>query len=139
MCVGTHACGEILPYSKDDTVGQNHRKGENMITLRLRRLSLVSILVCLAIGSAGIAAADSEDNVTGRLTGFQQVPSILTNGTGTFSATLSPSSLTFTLKYSNLTGSAIGAHIHFAQRGVNGAIFVFFCGGGGKPACPAGT
>src|SRR5690349_8677767 len=114
-------------------VGQNHSREKKMITLR--RLSLVSILTGLAIGSAGIAAADSEDTFTGRLTGFQQVPSILTTGTGTFSATLGPSSLTFTLKYSNLTGSAIGAHIHFAQRGVNGAIFVFFCGGGGKPAC----
>ena len=99
---------------------------------------MVSILACLAMGTAGIAAADSEDNaLTGKLTGFQQSPSILSNGTGTFTATLGASSLTFTLKYSNLSGPAIGAHIHFAQRGVNGAIFVFFCGGGGKPACPA--
>jgi hypothetical protein len=73
-----------------------------------------------------------------RLTGFQQVPSILTDGTGSFSATLGSSSLTFTLKYSGLSGPATGAHIHFGQRGVNGAIFVFFCGGP-KPACPAGT
>ena len=107
--------------------------------ISLKRLSSVSIWACLAIGIAGNAVADSEDTLTGRLTGFQQVPSLLSTGTGTFSATLGASSLTFTLKYSNLSGSPIGAHIHFAQRGVNGAIFVFFCGGGGKPACPAGT
>ncbi len=107
--------------------------------MKLRQLSMVSILACLTIGSVGKAADDSDDHaLTGRLTGFQQVPSILTTGTGTFHATLGASSLTFTLSYSNLSGSATGAHIHFAQRGVNGAIFVFFCGGP-KPACPAGT
>jgi len=101
---------------------------------------MLSIFACLTIGSVGKAAEDSDDHaLTGRLTGFQQVPSILTTGTGTFHATLGASSLTFTLSYSNLSGSATGAHIHFAQRGVNGGIFVFFCGGGGKPACPAGT
>jgi CHRD domain-containing protein len=107
--------------------------------ISLRRLSMVGILACLVIGYAGNTAAESDDALTGRLTGFQQVPSILSDGTGTFRATLGDSSLTFTLNYSNLSGSAIGAHIHFGQRGVNGAIFVFFCGGGGKPACPAGT
>ncbi len=106
--------------------------------INLRRLGLVSIWACLAIGSNAVADSDSEANLVGRLTGFQQVPSILTDGTGTFNATLGASSLTFTLKYSGLTGSATGAHIHFGQRGVNGAIFVFFCGGP-KPACPAGT
>jgi hypothetical protein len=28
------------------------------------------------------------------------------------------------------------AHIHFAQRGVNGGVAAFLCGGGDKPACP---
>src|SRR5438552_9297375 len=86
------------------------------------------------------AAEDSEDSTfTGRLTGFQQAAPILSNGTGTFSAKLNASSLTFTLKYSNLSGPAIAAHIHFAQPGVNGGVVVNFCGEGGKPACPAGT
>lgn len=103
-----------------------------------KRLSTISILAYLAIGNAGNAVADSEDvALTGRLTGFQAVPSILTNGTGTFSAKLGTSSLTFTLTYSNLSGPATAAHIHFGQRRVN-AVAVFFCGSP-KPACPAGT
>jgi hypothetical protein len=31
------------------------------------------------------------------------------------------------------------AHIHVGQKGVAGAVSVFFCGGGGKPACPGAT
>lgn len=29
--------------------------------------------------------------------------------------------------------------MHFGQRGVAGGVSFFFCGGGGKPACPATT
>jgi hypothetical protein len=114
-----------------------NRKEKRMIDLK--RLCMVSVLAFLAIGSAGKAAADSDNTFTGRLTGFQEVPPVLGDGKGTFSATLGAGSLTFTLTYSGLTGSPVGAHIHFAERGVNGTIIVFFCGGGGKPACPAGT
>ena len=113
-----------------------------MRTISLGRLIKVSIwaclLACLATGNAGNAAADSEDNLTGRLTGFQEVPSILGDGRGAFSATLDASSLTFTLNYSNLTSKPMSALIHFAQRGANGGIVVIFCGLG-KPVCPAGT
>jgi hypothetical protein len=28
------------------------------------------------------------------------------------------------------------AHIHVGQTKVNGGVTVFFCGGGGRPACP---
>ena len=31
------------------------------------------------------------------------------------------------------------AHVHVGQREVNGGVSFFFCGGGGKPACPAST
>jgi hypothetical protein len=30
------------------------------------------------------------------------------------------------------------AHIHVGQRGVAGGVSIFFCGGGGRPACPPG-
>ena len=30
------------------------------------------------------------------------------------------------------------AHIHFGQPQNVGAVVVFFCGGGGRPACPDG-
>ena len=28
------------------------------------------------------------------------------------------------------------AHIHLGQPDINGGVTVFFCGGGGRPACP---
>lgn len=73
------------------------------------------------------------------LTGFEEVPPILTNGTGTFLARLvaNGTALEYTLTFSNLTAPVTAAHIHFGQRGVNGAIVAFLCGGGSKPECPA--
>src|SRR5262249_44353892 len=63
---------------------------------------------------------------------------ILTNGTGTFHLTLQGNSATYTETFSNLTSDVLASHIHFAQRGVAGGVFVFLCGGNGTPACPAG-
>ena len=96
----------------------------------------------LAIGAL---CANADENGDGqfrtKLTGFQEVPPKLTDGHGTFNSTLSSdgTSLSFTMTYTGLTDPAIASHIHFAQPGVNGAVFVFLCGGGGKPACPSGA
>jgi len=53
-------------------------------------------------------------------------------------ATLSAdgSSIAWTLSYAGLTGGALAAHIHFGQPQNTGSVVVFFCGGGGRPACP---
>jgi CHRD domain-containing protein len=106
--------------------------------------SITRLLAVMMLLTAGvvIVAADEDgnnDGVTARLTGFQQVPPLLTNGTGDLKANLSTTTLTFTLTYSNLSGAAQAAHFHFAQAGVNGAIVANICGAGTKPACPAGT
>jgi hypothetical protein len=90
-----------------------------------------------ALGSPSAAGQDSDNNLRTRLTGFQQAPSILSDGTGVFTASVNPSSLTFSLTFSNLSSPVTGAQLHFGQRGVNGAIVVFLCGGP-KPACPLG-
>lgn len=95
---------------------------------------VVSVTACLVLASAGMAA---EDHVRARLTGFQEAPSILSDGTGVFTASVGSSSLTYSLTFSDLSSSATGAHIHFGEPGVNGAIVVFICGGP-KPACPTG-
>jgi len=85
-------------------------------------------------------ASESVSELHARLTGFQQVPPIFTDGTGTFSASVRDGSMTFTLTYSGLSTPAFMAHLHLAQRRVNGGIFVWLCGTlGGKPACPAGN
>src|SRR5207247_11850 len=37
------------------------------------------------------------------------------------------------------SGPALVSHIHFGNRFDAGGVSVFFCGGGGRPACPPGT
>ena len=69
--------------------------------------------------------------------GLNEVPSLNTPGHAELSLTVADDKLTFKLTYADLTGPPGAAHIHVGQRGVNGGVSVFFCGGGGKPACPA--
>jgi len=84
---------------------------------------------------------DNEEHGTfeASLNGFQRVPAIISNGTGTFVAELNPDgvSINYMLSYSGLGSTAHFAHIHVGQAGANGAVIVFLCGGGGKPDCPA--
>ena len=46
---------------------------------------------------------------------------------GTFSATLTGTTLKWTLTYSHLTGRAVAAHIHLGARGKNGIALVALC------------
>src|SRR5438093_10710357 len=78
----------------------------------------------------------SNEDLNTRVNGFHLVPSILSDGRGTFTGTISRGSISYTLTYSRLSSPVTAAHIHFAQPGVNGGIFAFLCGGGGKPPCP---
>ena len=81
--------------------------------------------------------------VQARLNGFQEVPSVSTFARATFSADVDRSArlITWRLRYDGLEGDVQQAHIHFAQRGVNGGIVVFLCsnlgnGPAGTPLCP---
>ena len=75
-----------------------------------------------------------------RLIGFQEVPSVSTVATGELHARINPgdSSIDYTLTYSGLQGTVQQAHIHVAQRSVNGSIVIWFCGTTTNPG-PAGT
>ena len=57
------------------------------------------------------------------LSGFEEVPPVLTPATGTFEARVVEGGIEFQLSYANLPTPAVQAHIHFAQPGVNGEIF----------------
>src|SRR5437773_6580340 len=104
----------------------------------MRLHSLAAACALILIGTSSVSA-DEEGDFSARLNGFREVPPILTNGRGTFTATLDASgtSLSFTLTFSALSSAATVAHIHFAQAGVAGNIISFLCGHGSKPACPA--
>lgn len=106
----------------------------------MRKLALQIGLVAttLLVAGAGGAAVGkkADDRVKAKLNGFREVPSISTTGRGTFRARIDDDEISFRLSYSGLQGSAQAAHIHFAERHVNGGIVAFLCGSP-KPACPA--
>ncbi len=98
---------------------------------------LVSVLMVVA--SIPLVFAQSHRDFRARLGGFEEVPAISTVARGEFHARISDdeSQIFFELSYQNLEAPVSVAHIHLGQKGVNGGISVFLCGGGGKPACPS--
>jgi len=99
-----------------------------------------SLLVALTAGSLAIAKNGKSANARAHLTGYEEVTSISTAARGNFRAKINKQANTidYTLSYSGIEGgTAVAAHIHFAQRHTNGGISAFLCGGGGEAACPA--
>ena len=117
-------------------------KGEKM-SRRLRLSLAISLVVALVVGSAALAASRHHghggNEFSTHLIGFNEVPPINTAGQADLTLTIGNNQLTFTLTYSGLSGAPGAAHVHIGQPGVNGMVSFFFCGGGGKPACPAAT
>jgi len=113
--------------------------------VRKRYLYVLAVVALgVLVGGAYAAAFHGKDRVKGdRLTGFQEPPAVFSNGTGSFKAkidnSVTPPTITYTLKYSGLSAPALVSHIHFGNRFTSGGVVAFLCGGGGKPACPSGT
>jgi CHRD domain-containing protein len=97
----------------------------------------VVVVVALALTGAS-AVAGGEDRFSARLGGFQEIPTISTDGHGTFAATLEDDELHFTLSYWGLSGPATQAHIHLGRIATIGGVSAFLCGGSGR-ACPSGA
>jgi len=117
-----------------------------MRNVAIRFLLAAVGIVALATAGLLVRAGDDEENTTilrAKLSGFQEAAPTpkLTAGSGEFRGRIAPDnhSLTFTLRWSNLTGAPLVAHFHFAQRGVSGAVVVNICGTPGKPACGGAT
>lgn len=113
----------------------------------MRKVS-VPVLFVIVVSLLAVAApvfAQGGGTIATRLRSFEEVPSIASPGSGRFEATVSEDgeSVAYELTYANLEGQVTQAHIHIAQRGVNGGIMVFLCsnlgnGPAGTPACPTG-
>jgi len=103
-----------------------------------RCLKLCLLLILLGL-LPSIAQAQNNRQFKANLIGYEEVPAISTTGTGTFDLLIDFGDLSFTyeLSFSGLTGSVQQAHIHFAQKSVNGGIMIFFCTNLGNG--PAGT
>jgi hypothetical protein len=107
----------------------------------LARSVTFAFALVLAGSGASVRAASGDTPLRARLRGLNEVPPTNSRATAELRATLSAdeTSISFTLDYNNLTAVPGAAHIHFGPTKVNGGVMVFFCGGGGKAACPAAT
>jgi hypothetical protein len=111
-------------------------------------LGLVAVLGVLSISTVALAGrgkgkGNGNGNATSfatRLNGWEEVPSQVTTGKGSFTAhVVSPTRIDFTLRYQNLEGTnVVGAHIHIGSRHENGGISAHLCGGATQPPCPPG-
>jgi hypothetical protein len=103
----------------------------------MKVLRYTALSVCIAF----CAAADEGTRFRAALVGIQEVPAIFAAGSAIFEARVlnNDTRIDFQLTYEQLTAPPLFAHVHFGQRGVNGGVVFFLCGGGGKPACPAST
>jgi CHRD domain len=110
-------------------------------------MSRMRVKLAIAVAALGVvvitaaAVAGDRGKIKTSLTGFQEVPAISTDGNGSFRASLNGAGteLRYELNYADLEGgNPTQAHIHFAQKSVNGGIVVWLCGTTTNPG-PLGT
>lgn len=88
----------------------------------------ISMTAALLLAFAAPTTVQAE-KLKVRLSGYQEVPAVSTVASGEFEAVISPNEdyIDFELSYRGLQGVVRQAHIHFAQRAVNGGIVVWLC------------
>jgi hypothetical protein len=100
------------------------------------------LFLSIVLFAAAVPAQAQGGTAITRLRGFEEVPATSTPGGGFFSATISEDGthVDWELSYFNIEGNVTQAHLHFAQRSVNGGIVVFLCSNlTGAQAPPPGT
>lgn len=108
----------------------------------MKKVSAIALVV-ICVATVTLAFTEGFKNIKEFLIGYEEVPSISTEGNGQFKARINNSGteISYSLSYSDLEGAVQQAHIHLGQKGVNGGITVFLCsnlgnGPAGTQACP---
>jgi hypothetical protein len=110
-----------------------------MTRARFSFLTLLAFVCMLGLPSGGRADDnDGKRHFRADLIGYNETPALSTNGEGHLRLEINhnDTAIDFRLSYANMTGNPAVAHIHLGQRHTAGGVIIFFCGGGGKPACP---
>src|SRR4051812_34587204 len=119
-----------------------------MKSLRVKLAAGVAVLGVAGVSTA--ATAHDRSRFAASLTGYEEVPTLSTQGNGTFDASISrgKDEIRYRLDYrgpfdAGDNGVVTQAHIHLGARAVNGGIIPVPCsnlgnGPAGAPACPAG-
>ncbi len=112
---------------------------------RLRIAHVVAVAAALLVAMLSIPALAEAfaSHHSAKLIGYEETPLTLsTAAAGMFTLEINDAedTITFSLTYSGLEGGNIlFAHIHLGRPATTGGVIAFFCGGGGKPACPQNT
>jgi hypothetical protein len=108
----------------------------------IRTAGIAALLVAGTM-FARAAIADESHEIRAHLIGYNEVPSINSEGNATFNIKIAPDQKSFdwVLSFSfPATTSVNQAHIHFGQPGVNGGIIVWLCANNPPITnAPAGT
>jgi hypothetical protein len=106
-------------------------------------LAVVVLGGALVVASLAVASGGKRNLKAGDLTGYEENPTLSSDGTGSFRVKLDDAARTiaYELRYSGLESTVTQAHVHFAARAINGGISFFLCsnlgnGPAGTPACP---
>jgi CHRD domain len=100
---------------------------------------LGSVLILTSMAIASGTAKKTPTTFGAELSGYSETPALNSTGSGHVTLTIAHDAIGFSLSYAGLSGNPAAAHVHVGQPGVAGGVSFFFCGGGGKPACPAAT
>lgn len=111
--------------------------------LLLALTAVVGVLAISAVAMADHGHGKNGKNFSTRLNGWEEVPSQVTTGHGSFRLDTSVTPWKFTLRYEDLEGPAFMAHIHISSRHENGGISAWLCGASAvgtaeEKVCPAG-
>lgn len=106
-----------------------------------RRWTIGAVATLAMVAALAIPTLAEDKNLQTNLSGYNEVPAISTPASGEFQARIAndDSQIEFELSYGGFATGPSAAHIHLGQGGVNGGVIAFLCGGGSKPACPAGS
>jgi hypothetical protein len=131
-----------LPVLTDGVVAFVVSDVEGSIMLS-RVLPLIAVAGLALIAVDAVTADDRRSRPDNRafaeLKPTEEVPAVSSPARGRFKATIDAENhtISYELSYDGLEAPALQAHIHIAQRRVNGGVSVFLCGN--APAVPPET
>jgi hypothetical protein len=103
------------------------------------RAKISRIILTVSLSFSAFAAAEEE--FESALSGYNEVPAVSSNGTGTLRVVVNDTEdeIAWELSYAGTAGVVTQAHIHFAADGNNGGVSAFLCSNLGNfpvQACP---
>ena|SRR5579864_1861246 len=110
--------------------------------LTIAIFGIVSVLAVASFATAGKAKKPTTETFTAVLNIGQEVPhptGTKLGASGTFTATVSGTTLSWKLTFSHLSGPATASHVHSGLKGKSGPVLIPLCGPCTSPASGTAT